>query len=108
MVAEEGPDGEKRLVAYLATGDAPAPGVAALRGFLQDKLPDYMVPAVFVFLDRLPLTGNGKVDRRPAPPALPGPAGAGGGGRSRGHGPPAAAPGPLGGLPAGAPRGHPG
>jgi amino acid adenylation domain-containing protein len=78
VVAEEGPDGAKRLVAYLATGDAPPPGVAALRGFLQDKLPDYMVPAVFVFLDRLPLTGNGKVDRdklpRPCPdrPALAG------------------------------------
>jgi amino acid adenylation domain-containing protein len=77
-VAQEGPDGEKRLVAYLATGDAPAPGVAELRGFLQDKLPDYMVPSVFVFLDRLPLTGNGKVDRdrlpRPCPdrPALAG------------------------------------
>jgi amino acid adenylation domain-containing protein len=78
VLAQEGPAGEKRLVAYLATRDAPAPGVAELRNFLQDQLPGPTVPAAFLFLDRLPLTGNGKVDRdrlpRPCPerPALAG------------------------------------
>jgi non-ribosomal peptide synthetase component F len=57
--------GERRLVAYLgahATGDE-------LRRFLKDKLPDHMVPALFVPLDSLPLLSNGKVDRQglPAP-----------------------------------------
>ncbi|MNW26218.1 Linear gramicidin synthase subunit D [compost metagenome] len=51
---------------YAAAHDA---AVQAVRHFLQQKLPDYMVPSVFVVLNRLPLTANGKVDRRllPAP-----------------------------------------
>lgn len=61
--------GEKRLVAYLV----PAPGAdhntVELRRHLQEKLPEYMVPAIFVFLDSLPLSPNGKVERKllPAP-----------------------------------------
>ncbi|MET9265068.1 non-ribosomal peptide synthase/polyketide synthase [Amycolatopsis sp. NPDC004079] len=53
--------GVKRLVAYY-TGDADE-----LSAFLGRTLPDYMVPAAFVRLDRLPLTGNGKLDRNALP-----------------------------------------
>jgi hypothetical protein len=68
VVAQPGPGGEQRLVAYfVARGAAPAPQV--LREHLRASLPDYMVPAVFVALDKLPLTPNGKVDRRALPAA---------------------------------------
>jgi amino acid adenylation domain-containing protein/FkbM family methyltransferase len=56
--------GGRRIVAY-ATGGAPA---EALRAHLRERLPEHMVPAAFVALDRLPLTPNGKVDRGALPP----------------------------------------
>jgi amino acid adenylation domain-containing protein len=59
--------GDRRLVAYVA-GDV---AVEALRRWLRERLPDYMVPAAFMLLAALPLTPNGKVDRK----ALPAPAG---------------------------------
>ncbi len=59
--------GEKQLVAYLVPRTSPAPSAAELRGFIKDKLPDYMVPAWFVVLDAIPLTPNGKVDRKALP-----------------------------------------
>ena len=59
--------GEKRLVAYAVPGGPPQPTVAELRTFLQQKLPDYMLPSAFVLLDELPLTPNGKVDRKALP-----------------------------------------
>jgi acyl carrier protein len=61
--------GEKCLVAYLVSRSQPGPTVDELRGFLRHKLPDYMIPSAFMFLDSLPLTANGKVDRQ----VLPGP-----------------------------------
>jgi amino acid adenylation domain-containing protein len=54
---------EKRLAAYLVMSNGTTPAAADLRGFLQSKLPDYMVPSVFVKVPAIPLTRNGKVDR---------------------------------------------
>jgi amino acid adenylation domain-containing protein/non-ribosomal peptide synthase protein (TIGR01720 family) len=58
---------DERLVAYLVT-EAGQPAVDELRTRLLQRLPAYMVPAAFVFLERLPLTQNGKLDRRALPP----------------------------------------
>jgi len=59
--------GEKHLVAYLVSKGQLAPSVSELRTFLKEKLPDYMIPSVFVNLDVLPLNANGKVDRQALP-----------------------------------------
>ena len=67
VVLARGSQGEKRLVAYLGTGGATAPGVEELRAFLRERLPEHMVPAVFVVLESLPLTAHGKIDRRALP-----------------------------------------
>ncbi|GAA0613078.1 non-ribosomal peptide synthase/polyketide synthase [Streptomyces crystallinus] len=61
-------DGRKRLAAHLVPADGAAlPDVAELRAHLAADLPDYMLPAAFVPVPRLPLTANGKVDRRRLP-----------------------------------------
>ncbi|WP_172830274.1 MupA/Atu3671 family FMN-dependent luciferase-like monooxygenase [Opitutus sp. GAS368] len=69
VVARADAAGDQQLVAYL-TASAP-PAIEELRRFLGGHLPDYMVPATYVVLDRLPLTPNGKIDRGalPAPDA---------------------------------------
>ncbi|ARV58864.1 non-ribosomal peptide synthetase [Nostocales cyanobacterium HT-58-2] len=66
VVAREDAAGDKRLVAYVVT-DQESPSISHLRRFLQQRLPDYMVPSAFVFLKALPLTPNGKVDRNALP-----------------------------------------
>jgi amino acid adenylation domain-containing protein len=58
---------EKYLVAYIVTEKYRSVAVSELRSFLQQRLPDYMVPSIFVPLDTLPLTPSGKVDRRTLP-----------------------------------------
>ena len=65
--------GERRLVAYYVPANAAAATEASadLRAFLRPHLPDYMVPADFMRLDRLPLTENGKLDRRALPAPSP-------------------------------------
>jgi acyl carrier protein len=70
VVAREDVPGESLLVAYLVANEARIPSVSELREFLGQRLPPYMVPSQFVWLERLPMTPSGKVDRR----ALPAPA----------------------------------
>ncbi|MBE8986272.1 non-ribosomal peptide synthetase [Nostoc sp. LEGE 12450] len=57
----------KRLVAYIVPKTEQSPTAAELRRFLKQKLPEYMIPSAFVQLEVLPLTANGKVDRRALP-----------------------------------------
>ncbi len=66
VVVREDTPGDKRLVAYL-TVHSLAPSVSELRVHLHEKLPEYMIPSLFVFLEELPLTPNGKIDRRALP-----------------------------------------
>jgi amino acid adenylation domain-containing protein len=66
VVVARGDGDDKRLVAWIvAPGDAPSQ--AELRTHVSVRLPDYMVPSAFVAMDALPLTRNGKVDRRALP-----------------------------------------
>ncbi len=67
VIAREDTPQDKRLVAYVLTNQ-PAT-TEELRQFLQQKLPSYMVPSAFVFLEAFPLTPNGKIDRRSLPVA---------------------------------------
>jgi amino acid adenylation domain-containing protein len=69
LVRDDGPVG-KRLVGYATLVAGSSTGVKDLRDFLRESLPDHMIPAALVLMDSLPLTSNGRVDRR----ALPDPA----------------------------------
>ena len=66
VIAREDIPGDKRLVAYLTTNDAKNT-INDLRSFLKTKLPEYMIPGAFVLLEAMPLTPNGKVNRRGLP-----------------------------------------
>lgn len=69
VVAKENGTGDKSLIAYVVPREQASIN-GELRGFLKQKLPEYMVPSSFVVLDSLPLTASGKLNRR----ALPAPA----------------------------------
>jgi len=72
VVAREDRPGAKRLVAYLvARPGAAQPVHADLRKRLAKSLPEAMVPSAFVWMDALPVTANGKLDRRALPPPPP-------------------------------------
>ncbi len=58
---------EPALVAYVVTADGQQPDTAELRTFLKNQLPEYMIPSVFVPMDSLPTTANGKVDHDALP-----------------------------------------
>ncbi|WP_183300986.1 non-ribosomal peptide synthetase, partial [Cupriavidus alkaliphilus] len=60
-------DGPARLVAYAVPAAGAAIDTDALRGWLAQALPDYMVPGAIVVLERMPVTPNGKLDRRALP-----------------------------------------
>ncbi len=74
VALRDGPGGEPRLLAWVV----PQPGgrldEAAIRGVLRSHVPDYMVPAAFVVVPRLPLTPNAKIDRKALPDPAPAPA----------------------------------
>jgi amino acid adenylation domain-containing protein/thioester reductase-like protein len=72
VIVREDVPGDKRLVAYIVHDQEQVPKVSELRSLLKEKLPDYMVPSAFVMLEAMPLTPNGKVNRKalPAPDTL--------------------------------------
>lgn len=59
--------GDARIVAYIVAKPWLSPTIDELRSFMREKLPEYMVPSIFVMLDELPLTANGKIDRKALP-----------------------------------------
>jgi len=67
VVARNNDSGDERLVAYLVPTVQPGPKVGELRRFLNEKLPDYMIPHDFVTLEAIPLTDTRKVDRKALP-----------------------------------------
>ncbi|MDA2808972.1 non-ribosomal peptide synthetase, partial [Nocardiopsis suaedae] len=75
VAVREDTSGQAYLAAYTVPGPGAPPGPSALRAAMAERLPDYMVPSVFTALDALPLTENGKIDRK----ALPAPDAAGSG-----------------------------
>ncbi len=72
VMAREDVPGNASLAAYLIPAQMPAPSVSELRHALAAHLPEYMIPSAFLMLDAMPVTPNGKVDRRmlPAPSAI--------------------------------------
>ena len=67
VVAQEYDLGDKRLAAYVVPNQEQSISISQLRNFLSKKLPEYMIPASFTMLDTMPLTPNGKVDRKALP-----------------------------------------
>jgi thioesterase domain-containing protein/acyl carrier protein len=64
VAVHEDRPGDTRLMAYVVAAEGPAPSASELRRHLREVLPEYMLPAWFVFLETLPVTPTGKVDRQ--------------------------------------------
>ena len=67
VMARENQPGDKRLVAYVVADRESPPRRKDLDSFLRESLPDYMVPSALILLDAMPMTPNGKIDRRALP-----------------------------------------
>lgn len=67
VIAREDKPGDKRLVAYMVSSASPLPTTFELSTRLKRQLPDYMVPTAYVFLDQIPISTNGKIDRKALP-----------------------------------------
>jgi amino acid adenylation domain-containing protein len=72
VVVKDDANRDKRIVAYIVeknNADSYRDGnlITELRNYLKDKLPEFMVPSVFVVMDKLPMTPNGKIDRKALP-----------------------------------------
>ena len=67
MLAKEDERGDKRLVAYVVAQRDHTISSDELKAYLQQQLPDYMVPSAMVSLSKIPLTANGKIDRQALP-----------------------------------------
>jgi acyl carrier protein len=70
VILREDSPGDQRLVAYIVCHEGHSVKGKELKSFLGEKLPNYMIPSGFVFLDALPLTPSGKVDRESLPLAV--------------------------------------
>ncbi len=67
VVVVEASPGDKRLVAYIVAREQTRQSASELRGWMRLHVPEYSVPAAFVFLECLPLTANGKIDQQALP-----------------------------------------
>jgi aryl carrier-like protein len=68
VIGRQDDSGEMRLIAYIVPAPGDAPTVTGLWQYARNRLPVQMIPSSFVFLPKLPVTANGKVDRRNLPP----------------------------------------
>ena len=64
VIAKKNLQGDQYLIAYLIARNEYKPNRGELRQFLGEKLPEYMIPSAFIFLDTFPLTPNGKINRK--------------------------------------------
>jgi amino acid adenylation domain-containing protein len=72
VIAREDTPGDKRLVAYVVPSGEQSPDRTELKNLLKKSLPEYMIPADYVVLQQIPISPNGKIDRKALPPPVRG------------------------------------